>query len=102
VRAPGRPLFLARQAYRHRRLIDAARLLPFVGGFLFMVPVFWHPADTVASDTAPGGLYLFAAWALMVAGAWLLARRLVRASEMDEGVESFGPRARDGREADGR
>jgi len=102
MRAPGRPLFLARQAYRHRRLIDAARLLPFVGGFLFMVPVFWHPADTVASDTAPGGLYLFVAWALMVAGAWLLARRLVKASEQDDGPDAFGPRAGDERAEDGR
>ena len=73
-----------------------------MGGFLFMVPVFWHPADTDASDTAPGGIYLFAAWALMVAGAWLLARRLVKASEMDDGPDAFGPRADDGPEGGGR
>lgn len=87
---PGRPVFLARRAYRRRRLTDAARLLPVVGLFLFLVPIFWHPADTPARDTAPGGLYLFGVWALLVLAAGVVAGRLARAAEDEEGPEDRG------------
>ncbi len=39
MRKPKRPLFLARAPYRRRRLRDAARLLPVVGGFLLLLPL---------------------------------------------------------------
>jgi hypothetical protein len=76
MRQPRAPLFLARRAYRQRRLADAARLLPLVGAFLFLVPVFWQPAATPVPDTAPGGLYIFAVWALLILAAGLIALRL--------------------------
>lgn len=40
------PLFLARRAYRQRRLTDAARFLPLLGAFLFLLPIFWQPGET--------------------------------------------------------
>jgi hypothetical protein len=76
MRRPRAPLFLARRAYRQRRLMDAARLLPLVGLFLFLLPIFWQPARTEAADTAPGGLYIFIVWALLIAGCGAIAARL--------------------------
>lgn len=76
ARRPAGPLFLARASYRRRRLIDAARLLPFAGAFLFLLPVLWGPTGsqpTAARDTASDGLYLMIAWAALVLGAALLA-----------------------------
>ena len=43
---PTPPKFLARSSYRRRRIIDAARILPVLGLFIFLIPVLWHPADT--------------------------------------------------------
>jgi len=75
-----KPLFLARQGYRQRRMIDAARVLPVFGAFLLLVPVLWDPAGSVDPDPAPRlaerGAYVFAVWALLVLGAALLGRRL--------------------------
>lgn len=84
------PLFLARRAYRQRRLTDAARLLPLVGLFLFLLPIFWQPARTAAADTAPGGLYIFAVWALLIAAAGAIAARLDHegAGAGDDGQET--------------
>ena len=71
-----RTLFLARASYRRRRLIDAARLLPVLGAFLFLLPVLWAPAEGMngtGRDTATDGLYLFAAWAVLIVFAALMA-----------------------------
>lgn len=74
-----RPLFLARRAYRLRRLTDAARLLPVVGTFLVLLPVFWRGANGEAPGTVAGGVYLFAVWAGLILVAAVIARRLGRA-----------------------
>lgn len=66
------PLFLPRPEYRRRRLVDAARLLPVLGGFLMLLPILWAPALTEARDTARDGIYLFVIWAMLVGlAAWL-------------------------------
>lgn len=62
------PLFLARETYRRRRVMDAARLLPFLALFLFIAPVLW-PKGT---HTLSGMFYLFGAWIVLIAiMAWL-------------------------------
>lgn len=66
------PRFLAPEAYRQRRLRDAARLLPLAGAALLLVPLLWGDA---ASGSA-AVLYVFAVWAGLVAGAAWLGRRL--------------------------
>jgi len=71
------PVFLARRAYRHRRLMDAARLLPFAGLVLFMIPILWQPAATGAADTGRGAIYLFLVWAALIVAALILSRRIV-------------------------
>ena len=76
-----RPVFLERQNYRLRRMIDAIRLLPFLGVLLWMVPLGWpNPTDT--GGGAAGGVpmsvalkYLFGVWMLLVLLGWLLWRR---------------------------
>lgn len=77
MKPPRQPLFLARRSYRRRRLMDAARLLPLAGGFLFLLPILWAPGATATRDTAPDGVYLFLAWGALILVARLLAPRLV-------------------------
>ncbi len=67
------PVFLGRHSYRRRRLMDAARLLPFLGMLLFAVPLLWPGADTAGvADPMPTSraiLYIFSSWALLILAA---------------------------------
>jgi hypothetical protein len=83
MREPIEPLFLARQTYRRRRLMDALRLLPWLGAFLFGLPLFWS-----APATASGLLYLFGAWLLLIVLSFALVRRF--SGDPDGGPESAG------------
>lgn len=68
------PLFVERETYRRRRLLDAARMLPVVGLVAVLLPVLWSAGGQ--TNTAGEGVYLFVLWAVMVAVAALLARPL--------------------------
>ena len=74
MRRSGEPLFLARETYRRRRVMDAARLLPFLGAFVFFVPAIWGGAV----GTVPGLLYLFLGWVVLIVIAAVIARVLSR------------------------
>lgn len=67
------PLFLKRGSYRKRRLRDAARMLPFVGLLLFIMPVLWAQDGGVRDGTAGDGMYLFAVWLGLLAVAAAMA-----------------------------
>ena len=67
------PLFLARQSYRRRRLEDAARLLPILGVFLFLLPLL-----VTSVGTAEVGMYLFIAWFGLIVATAVIARGLSR------------------------
>lgn len=57
-------LFLERQSYRRRRLTDAARLLPFLGAALLVMPLLW-PDESSKGGGVPLSsaiLYIFACW----------------------------------------
>lgn len=83
MKPPARPLFLARQTYRRRRMMDLSRMLPLVGLFLFLMPLLWR-----GSGTAGTGLYLFAVWLGLIVLAVLPARRLsLPAPPGEEGEE---------------
>ncbi len=76
--APRRePIFLERETYRRRRLIDAVRLLPLVGVLLFLGPLLGSGA--APRSTALGGLYVFSTWLGLIALTALLVRWLARA-----------------------
>lgn len=62
------PVFLERQSYRRRRLLDAARLMPLIGAGLFAVPLLWSRggAETPATPTSAAILYIFSIWAGLI------------------------------------
>lgn len=69
---PDRPIFLERAAYRRRRLMDAARLLPILTLGVLLLPVWLAPAQM---SGAGGMIWLFAVWlAVILASAALHAR----------------------------
>jgi hypothetical protein len=80
----GPPLFLRPASYRLRRRRDSARLLPFAGLFLFLLPILWSPAQSLRRDTAPDGIYLFLAWALLVLATFLISRSLASRTSREE------------------
>ena len=93
------PLFLPRPEYRLRRLVDAARLLPLFGGFLWLLPILWGPQETAARDTARDGIYLFVIWAVLIGAAATLAPGLANAAD-DGAGEPPDDKRPDGTEGD--
>lgn len=73
------PLFVARQSYRRRRMMDAARLLPLAGVFAFLLPILWQPRQTAEPDTTFGLVYIIGAWALLIVAARVLAHLIAHA-----------------------
>ncbi len=74
MKSPRPPLFLERQTYRRRRLMDAARILPVLGFVLILLPVLWTKGR--ALSTATEAIYLFVLWLLLVIASALLSRPL--------------------------
>ncbi len=66
------PLFLGREIYRRRRIMDAARLLPAFGTALLLLPMIWAREH----GTAAGTVYTFIIWFLLIIAAAFLAHRL--------------------------
>ena len=85
---PVEPLFLARETYRRRRLMDAARFLPFVGAFLFIVPSLW--ADE--ASTAEGMMFLFGVWVILIFAAAFVSRKLASSDPNRSGDPAGEPR----------
>lgn len=74
ARKPENPIFLERERYRMRRLMDAARLAPVLAAFLFLLPLMWSASEAV--KTASVLVYMFAAWGLLTAVTAFLSRKL--------------------------
>lgn len=82
--ARGRPpLFLQPEPYRQRRLIDAARVLPVFGTFLFVVPMVLLPKGEPGS-TREALIYLFVLWLLLVVFSALITRYIRRAERASQ------------------
>jgi hypothetical protein len=79
-----RPLFLAREPYRQRRLRDAARLLPVLGLVLLLLPLLWAPTGVVAM-TSGDVVYFFAVWILLIGLAAGFAPGLRQGDGEDDG-----------------
>lgn len=76
---PKSAVFLENAVYRRNRLIDAARMLPFAGVFLFIMPAIF--VENTA-PTASRWVFLFVAWVILIIVAALVSRAL-RKSEFD-------------------
>jgi hypothetical protein len=86
-----RPVFLDRPRYRQSRVRDAARLLPVVGAVLLSLPLLWGGASDADAPTNSGALlYLFGAWAALIAAAFVLSRRLRPDDEDEDPPEGRG------------
>lgn len=60
------PLFLGRVSYRQRRLADAARVLPVIGGALMALPLLWPQGEAEGTPaTSSAMIYVFGVWALL-------------------------------------
>ena len=80
---PRATLFLERRGYRRRRLLDAARFLPFFGGALFAVPLLWPRPDLARAGEEPVSmsgamLYIFGIWAILIVLAMLFGHQTRR------------------------
>jgi hypothetical protein len=60
------PLFLERQSYRGRRLLDFLRILPVIGVFLWSVPLLWPSGPDSSVRTSEAIFYIFGVWFFMV------------------------------------
>lgn len=89
TRPPTQPLFLARQTYRWRRATDAARLLPVLGGALFLFPLLRG-----GGGTAGYAAFVFLVWFGLILCAAFLSKRLTDPSNKPDAP----PAAEDGRD----
>ena len=94
--AAGKGLFLARDRYRQRRLRDVARIMPVIAALLWLFPLLWRGDADGQGGTAGTMVFLFAAWAALIAGAWAIARWIEIEDTPDDPVppdgEGAGPR----------
>ncbi len=77
------PQFLDLKSYRHKRIIDAAKLLPVIGAasLFFPLPFLFMDKSTGAGGSEGGGatevaLFFFGGWILLIVAALLLSRAL--------------------------
>lgn len=84
MKPPRTPPFLARDSYRLRRLMDAARFLPVFGFVLLLLPLMREDPETGAASAASEGVYLFAIWMALILGTWLMSRGLRKVFDKPE------------------
>ena len=70
--------FLERHTYRRRRLEDAARLLPVIGAFAWLVPLLWPRQGPEAPGMGNALIYIFGVWIVLALIGAILSQRLGR------------------------
>ncbi|MGY6706482.1 hypothetical protein [Roseinatronobacter sp.] len=70
--------FLARDSYRMRRLMDAARMLPVIGLVLLLLPLMRLDSDADSPATAAEAVYLFVVWIGLIVIAFIMSLWLRR------------------------
>ncbi len=81
-------LFLERDTYRRRRIMDAARILPVVGLVLILLPALWSRGG--GTNVAAEAVYLFVLWGVLVVVAAILSRSLRASSGRDRRAGANG------------
>lgn len=69
-------VFLERQTYRRRRLIDLIKMLPLIGIILWLVPLLWPTEGEDRVSSADAIIYIFVIWFILVLVKALSARAL--------------------------
>jgi len=72
------PVFLERGSYRKRRLMDALKLLAFLGTILWMIPAIWPSASDTSIEpiaTSRALFYVFGVWILLIGLSALFVHR---------------------------
>ncbi|MDQ2095313.1 hypothetical protein NOI20_14435 [Rhodobacteraceae bacterium 10Alg 79] len=69
--------------------MDAVRLLPILGGALFLVPLLWGGGETASAAALH---YIFGVWIVLIVLAGLLSRAVRRAGWRDPAAPDRGPR----------
>lgn len=87
---PG-PVFVERRAYRRRRVVDAARLLPILGVVLVCLPLLWTGEDAEPTMTTFAMIYFFGLWVALVVAVGFLSRHLKSDSEKEAGLPETSP-----------
>lgn len=86
-------VFLERQTYRRRRLVDWLRILPLIGLALWMLPLLWSNNDVEPTGTASAIVYIFLVWLGLVmisaASAYFLGV-MSRSSTAETSMQSLG------------
>ncbi len=85
------PEFLARDSYRLRRLMDAARILPIFALVLLLLPLMRHDPGAEAPATAGEGVYLFLVWIGLILVAFFMSRGLRRTLDPPKGPPGAAP-----------
>lgn len=93
MKPPRGPQFLARESYRIRRLMDAARFLPVFGLILLLLPLMRGTSGADAPPTATETVYLFAVWIALILAAFLMSLGLRRTLDRPKSATPSGPRA---------
>ncbi|SMD11702.1 hypothetical protein [Primorskyibacter flagellatus] len=63
---PRPTIFVEKQTYRMRRIMDAARLVPLLGVVLFAIPLLWPRGPDMGIMTSRTILYLFGVWVVLI------------------------------------
>lgn len=66
MRPPAQTVFLERQSYRRRRLIDLIKILPLIGLMLWLVPLLWPTEGAEQVSSANATIYIFAIWFVLI------------------------------------
>lgn len=94
---PDTRLFLERNGYRRRRMMDAVRVLPLLCAVLWVaVPTMWPNTSDAEAQTALSSAirYLFVIWILAISitfGLWRRIRHHDEASNLSVGEEAAVP-----------
>ncbi len=83
MKNPGKRVFVERDGYRRRRLLDCLRVLPMLGAFLWALPLLWSSDPQAGVSTADAILYIFAVWCCLVGLGALLSYKVGALQDSD-------------------
>ncbi len=77
--------------YRRHRLVDAIRILPFLGLILWMLPLTWEREGSEAISTASAAVFIFLVWIVLILLVAVSAAMLGRGRNSDTSNDGQRP-----------